>query len=252
MLPNESTPAPRSQRTLRSPVEYRGVGLHSGKEIRVAVRPAEAGNGVSFIRTDIEGQPEVRAQGSNLKARQRRTCIQDGKAEVYTCEHLLASLYALGIDNAVVEIDGEEVPGMDGAAADFLQGLKKAGSVELKAPRPMFSVQAPIYVREGNASIVALPGSGKLTVEYHLEYGAKSSAIKPTRQVVGFELSSESFEREIASARTFVFEHEVEALRAAASARALTRRILWSSVPVARVTTRCALRMNWRGTRSST
>jgi UDP-3-O-[3-hydroxymyristoyl] N-acetylglucosamine deacetylase/3-hydroxyacyl-[acyl-carrier-protein] dehydratase len=215
VLPNEAPPALRSQRTLRAPVEYRGVGLHSGKEIKVAVRPAEAGNGVSFIRVDIEGQPEVRAQGSNLKARQRRTCIQDGRAEVYTCEHLLASLYALGVDNAVVEIDGEEVPGMDGAAAEFLQGLKQAGTVELKAPRPLFSVKEPIYVREGGASIVALPGSGKLTVEYHLDYGGKNGSSVPTRQIVGFELNSEAFEREIASARTFVFEHEVEALRAA-------------------------------------
>ena len=215
VLPNEAPPALRSQRTLRAPVEYRGVGLHSGKEIKVAVRPAEAGNGVSFIRVDIEGQPEVRAQGSNLKARQRRTCIQDGRAEVYTCEHLLASLYALGVDNAVVEIDGEEVPGMDGAAAEFLQGLKQAGTVELKAPRPLFSVKEPIYVREGGASIVALPGSGKLTVEYHLDYGGKNGSSVPTRQIVGFELNSDAFEREIAPARTFVFEHEVEALRAA-------------------------------------
>jgi UDP-3-O-[3-hydroxymyristoyl] N-acetylglucosamine deacetylase/3-hydroxyacyl-[acyl-carrier-protein] dehydratase len=215
VLPNETIPARRPQRTLRSAVEYRGVGLHSGKETRVQVRPAEAGTGVTFIRTDIDGQPEVRARGTNMKARQRRTCIQDGRAEVYTCEHLLASLYALGIDNAVIEIDGEEVPGLDGSASEFLQGLKQSGAVELKAPRPLYSVQHPIYVRDGNASIVALPGSGKLTVEYHLDYPARNGSAKATRQIVGFELSSEAFERDIAPARTFVFEHEVEGLRAA-------------------------------------
>src|SRR5262245_58110270 len=126
----------RNQRTLKNPVEYRGIGLHSGKEIKVRVRPAEAGNGVTFVRTDLDDQPEVRAHGTNMKARQRRTCIQDGKAEVYTCEHLLASLYALGIDNAVVEIDGEEVPGLDGAASEFLQGLKQVGAVDLRSGPP--------------------------------------------------------------------------------------------------------------------
>ena len=100
----------RMERTVKGPVEYTGVGLHSGKEIHVTVRPAEAGTGVSFVRTDLENQPVVRAHGANMKARQRRTCIQDGRAEVYTCEHLLAAFYALGIDNAIVEIDGEEVP----------------------------------------------------------------------------------------------------------------------------------------------
>jgi UDP-3-O-[3-hydroxymyristoyl] N-acetylglucosamine deacetylase/3-hydroxyacyl-[acyl-carrier-protein] dehydratase len=205
----------RPQRTLKNAVEYCGMGLHSGKETRVRIRPAEAGSGVTFVRTDIDEHPAVRAHGPNMKARQRRTCIQDGKAEVYTCEHLLASLYAMGIDNAIVEIDGEEVPGMDGSATEFLRGLKDTGVTELRAQRASYAVKQPIYVREGNASIVALPGSGKLTVEYHLDYPAKNGSVKATRQIVGFELDSDTFERDIAPARTFVFEHEVEALQAA-------------------------------------
>jgi len=227
----EPTPAPsRMQRTLKDPVQYKGVGLHSGKEINITVRPAEAGNGVTFVRTDLESQPVVRAHGANMKARQRRTCIQDGRAEVYTCEHLLAALYALDIDNAVVEIDGEEVPGLDGAAGEFFRGLRECGVVESRTPRPLYAVKQPIYVRDGAASIVALPGTGKLTIEYHLDYpahlgeegdGSKGSAngngLAPSakQQIVGFEMSPDNFEREIASARTFVFEHEVEALRAA-------------------------------------
>ncbi|MBZ0153390.1 MAG: 3-hydroxyacyl-ACP dehydratase FabZ [Planctomycetes bacterium] len=220
----------RMQRTLKNPVEYRGVGLHSGKEIRIVVRPAEAGTGVSFVRTDIDDHPVVRAQGSNMKARQRRTCIQDGRAEVYTCEHLLAALYALGIDNAIVEIDGEEVPGLDGAAGEFLRGLREAGAVETRAPRAIYQVKQPIYVREGAASLVALPGTGKLTIEYHLDYPAQKNgaagapggadqagngSVPAHKQIVGFELTADNFEREIAPARTFVFAHEVEALRAA-------------------------------------
>lgn len=205
----------RPQRTLKNPVEYRGVGLHSGKEARVTLEPAEAGNGVTFVRVDLEEEPEVRANGAYMKSRERRTCLQNGRAEVYTCEHLLASLYALGIDNAVVKIDCEEVPGMDGSAADFVAGLKGAGIVELRAQRQTYQVKEPIYVREGNASLVALPGNGGLTIEYHLDYPANNGQPEPTRQTVGFHLSPETFEREIAPARTFVFEHEVEALRAA-------------------------------------
>lgn len=210
----------RMQRTVKGPVEYTGVGLHSGKEIRITVRPADAGTGISFVRTDLENQPVVRAHGANMKARQRRTCIQDGRAEVYTCEHLLAAFYALGIDNAVVEIDGEEVPGLDGSAVQFFEGLRSTGAVESRTPRPLYSVKQPIYVRDGSASIVALPGTGKLTIEYHLDYPAHSesgasSNVPGAKQIVAFEMSSENFERDIAPARTFVFQHEVEALRAA-------------------------------------
>ncbi len=216
------TPVARMQRTLKSPVEYRGIGLHSGKEIRIIVRPAEAGTGVSFVRTDIEEHPVVRAQGANMKARQRRTCIQDGRAEVYTCEHLLAAMYALGIDNALVEIDGEEVPGLDGSSLEFFRALRDSGIVETRSPRQVYSVKHPIYVREGAASIVALPGTGKLTIEYHLDYSPKSGSSPGAKQLVAFELSAENFERDIAPARTFVFEHEVEALRAAGLGKGAT------------------------------
>ncbi|MEY3161133.1 MAG: UDP-3-O-[3-hydroxymyristoyl] N-acetylglucosamine deacetylase [Planctomycetota bacterium] len=213
MAATPDKPVERHQRTIKSAVEFRGKGLHSGKEVRVTIRQAEAGNGIVFVRTDLEDHPEVRAHGSNLKARERRTCLQDGKAEVHTCEHLLAAMYALGIDNARVEIDGEEVPGMDGAATEFVQGLREGGILEQKVLRQRFAVKQPIFVREGNASIVALPGNGRLTGEYHLHYPGRSG--DATRQVFGFDLSGDAFEREIAPARTFVFEHEVEALKAA-------------------------------------
>jgi UDP-3-O-[3-hydroxymyristoyl] N-acetylglucosamine deacetylase/3-hydroxyacyl-[acyl-carrier-protein] dehydratase len=169
----------------------------------------------------------VRAHGANMKARQRRTCIQDGRAEVYTCEHLLAALYALGIDNAMVEIDGEEVPGLDGAASEFFRGLRDSGVVEMRATRQIYAVKQPIYVREGSASLVALPGSGRLTIEYHLDYPAQkknesNGSLPGAKQIVGFEMTADNFEREIAPARTFVFSHEVEALRAAGLGKGAT------------------------------
>jgi UDP-3-O-[3-hydroxymyristoyl] N-acetylglucosamine deacetylase/3-hydroxyacyl-[acyl-carrier-protein] dehydratase len=204
----------RTQRTLKTEVDLSGVGLHSGKTTRVVLKPADAGSGISFVRTDLDGEPEVRAVAANLKARERRSCLQNGAAEVYTVEHLLAALWALGIDNVEIHIDGEEVPGMDGSAREFVQSIRGAGAVEQKAPRKSYSVKEPIFVREGNATIVALPGSGALSLEYHLDYTAPGGQ-QPTRQTVAFAWNADAFERDIAQARTFVFEHEVEALVAA-------------------------------------
>lgn len=204
----------RLQRTLKNQVELSGVGLHSGKASRLVVKPAEAGAGISFVRVDLEGEPEVRVAAPNLKARERRSGLQNGVAEVYTVEHLLAALWALGIDNAEIHIDGEEVPGMDGSAREFVQSLRGAGVVEQKAPRKTYAVKDPIYVREGNSTIVALPGNGRLSLEYHFDHLAPGAKL-PTRQTVMFELDADAFEKEIAQARTFVFEHEVEKLVAA-------------------------------------
>ncbi len=199
-------------------MEFRGVGLHSGEETRVRVLPADAGVGVTFVRKDLSEEPEVRASAANLKPRERRSCLKNGAAEVYTCEHLLAALWALSVDNALVEIDGEELPGMDGSAREFTERLREVGVTELKATRPRYAVAEPIYVREGDASLVALPGEGALSVDYHLDYPQNASGNGSglrTRQTVSVRLSADSFASDIAMARTFVFEHEVEALRAA-------------------------------------
>jgi UDP-3-O-[3-hydroxymyristoyl] N-acetylglucosamine deacetylase/3-hydroxyacyl-[acyl-carrier-protein] dehydratase len=194
------------QRTLKAPVECRGIGLHSGKEIKIVVRPAEAGTGVSFVRIDLDDHPVVRAMGANMKAR----------------AHLLAAMYALGVDNALVEIDGEEVPGLDGSSLEFFRALRESGTVETRSPRVVYAVKHPIYVRDGAASIVALPGTGKLTIEYHLDYASKNGSVPAAKQLVAFELSPDNFERDIAPARTFVFAHEVESLRAAGLGKGAT------------------------------
>lgn len=196
-------------------MEFRGAGLHSGKETRVVLEPAEAGNGVTFVRTDLEDAPEIPALGTYLRPRERRTCLQNGRAEVYTVEHLLATLWAMRVDNVVIRIDGEEVPGLDGSAREFVAAIKAVGTVELREPRQTYAVTAPIYVREGNASLVALPGSGGVSVDYHLDYPQPGAQGEPTRQTVSLQITPETFEREIAPARTFVFANEVEALRAA-------------------------------------
>ena len=203
-----------AQKSLKQAVEFRGVGLHSGKETAVEIRPADAGHGITFIRSDLDGQPEVSASGAYLKPRERRTCLKNGPAEVYTVEHLLAAMWAMDIDNAEVLIDGEEVPGLDGSALQFVESIQAAGLREQRSPRRVYEVREPIYVREGNASLVALPGSGGLSIDYHLDYPTSNGA-DPTRQTVSVRLTPESFAEDIAPARTFVFEHEVDALVAA-------------------------------------
>jgi UDP-3-O-[3-hydroxymyristoyl] N-acetylglucosamine deacetylase/3-hydroxyacyl-[acyl-carrier-protein] dehydratase len=203
------------QRTLKAPIEFAGVGLHSGAATRMRLLPAEDGNGITFVRKDLDGEPEVSADAANLRPRERRSCLKNGVAEVHTVEHLLAALYALRVDNVVVEIDGEEVPGMDGSANEFVAAIRAVGTVEQKTPRQVYQVTEPIYVREGNASLVALPGGGGLSVDYHLDYPTTAGNGDATRQTVSLRVSADAFEREIAPARTFVFEHEVDALRAA-------------------------------------
>lgn len=181
----------------------------------MVLKPAPEGNGVTFIRTDIEGEPEVRVQPSNLKTRERRTCLHSGRAEVFTVEHLLAALAAEQIDNVEVQIDGEEPPGMDGSALEFIRSLRETGTTEQKAPRNTYSIKEPIYLRENGAALLALPGEGALSVDYNLDFPGGVGMLSESRQTVGYKLDSDSFEREIAQARTFVFEHEVEHLQQA-------------------------------------
>jgi len=204
----------RQQTTLKAPLEFRGVGLHTGVETLLRVHPAAVGSGIRFVRTDLEGEPEVRACGANLKPRERRTCLKNGPSEIFTTEHLLAALWAMSVDNATIEIDGEEVPGLDGSAREFAESIGEVGTIELKSTRKRYRVQEPIYVREGNASLVALPGEGALSVDYHLDY-PRQNGQTPTRQTVSLSVTRDTFESDIAPARTFVFEHEVEALQAA-------------------------------------
>ena len=205
----------RQQRTLKRPITIDGVGLHTGKRASASLHPAEPGNGVSFVRTDLEGDPEVPAAGSYLKTRERRTCLIHGGAEVFTVEHLLASLLAMQVDNVQVRIDGEEVPGMDGSAAEFVAKIREAEFVDQRAPRKTWSLREPVYLSEGDATLVAVPGQGGLSVDYNLDFPEGVGDLSRTRQTVSFRLGADSFATEIATARTFVFEHEVEPLIAA-------------------------------------
>ncbi len=202
------------QATLGKPVELQGVGLHSGQTTRLRISPAPADHGVVFVRTDLGPEARVPATLAYKADRPRRTAIRNGDAEVHTVEHLMAPLVALAIDNALVEIDGIELPGLDGSGLDYLTALEGGGRVELDAPARVLKLPRVVAVSSPHASAVALPAD-HFGVSYTLKY---SSPHVPVQFYSGL-ITAETFKREIAGARTFCLRQEVEALQAAGLGR---------------------------------
>lgn len=210
----------RLQRTLRTAVEFSGVALHSGETIHVRVLPAPQGTGVEFLRTDLSDAPPVPAHITYRSPKDRRTRLQRGTTAVDTVEHLLAACSGLGIDNLSVEISGQEMPGMDGSAADFVQHFKRAGIVEQRTPVKYFRLDRPIFVREGNASLVALPNERPTLT---LQYVATFDDAQEQNGSLQVDVTPDSFERELAGARTFCLASEMKALLAAGLGKGATR-----------------------------
>src|SRR5579862_8661622 len=144
-------------RTIARRSALSGIGLHSGKEVHVALCPAAAGYGIKFVRTDLGGSPEVAVQDVDEKAPPFRSVIRRGSAEIHTVEHLLAAFAGLGITDCRVEIDGAEVPGMDGSSQDFIAAIKAAGMTELAGTTPAIVIDKEIVIGDGIARILASP-----------------------------------------------------------------------------------------------
>ncbi|MBI4314241.1 MAG: UDP-3-O-acyl-N-acetylglucosamine deacetylase, partial [Candidatus Omnitrophica bacterium] len=150
----------QTQRTIRKDAAVEGVGLHTGQLVRIRFRPAEPNSGIRFVRTDAQGKPEIPVTPATLldsSKHLRRTSVGNGVAEVHTIEHLMATCYGLGITNLAVEITGEEVPGLDGSAFPFLETLKYAGIVDQTAVRHPLIIKEPVWVGEGDATLLVLP-----------------------------------------------------------------------------------------------
>ena len=210
----------RRQHTLRTAVEFTGVALHSGEEIQCRALPAPPGTGVEFVRLDLPDAPPVPAKISYRAARERRTRLQRGAAQVDTVEHLLAACSGLGLDNLTVELSGQELPGMDGSAAPFVDLFQRAGLVEQRKEARVFQLDQPLFVREGESSLVALPlDEPRLRLQYVASFD-EPGVSAGTFQV---DLSPESFQEQISSARTFCLASEVEALQAAGLGKGATR-----------------------------
>ncbi len=204
------------QKTTIAPAIIAGVGVHTGDRVRLAVRPAPVGTGIVFVRTDIKDRDNrIPVSGEAVVDARLNTMIENAAGvRLSTIEHLMAAFSALGVTNAVVEVDGPELPILDGSALQFVQLLDRAGFRRQEAPVRYIEILEPIRVQEGDKTAALLPCD---RYEMRFEIDFDTSVIG--NQVVDFVVDEETFRTDIMAARTFGFAHEVEALRAAGLAR---------------------------------
>ncbi len=195
------------QKTLAQPLSFSGIGLHSGRRVEVTLYPASANQGVSFVRADLPGRPQIRAHYSRVVDTTRATSLGENGTTLGTVEHLLAALGGLGVDNARVEVRGPEVPIMDGSAAPFSRLIAEAGLRSLAWPRSYLMVRETVELRQGEKWMRVRPGVPRITYTIDFEH----PLIRRQRYTV--PLRSESFMNEIAPARTFGFLKEVRFLQ---------------------------------------
>lgn len=205
-----------SQTTLAGPAGCRGVGLHSGAAIEMTLRPAATGSGVHLLRTDVPaGTGEIKAELSQVVDDRLSTMLGNRHGvSVSTVEHLMAALAGCGVDNVVVEVDGPEIPVMDGSAAPFVRLIQKAGIVAQDAPRRAIKVLKPIMVGDGT-SMIGLAPAEALSIEFSIDFEAPAIG----HQALSVDMVNGTFTDCIAAARTFGFAEEVDRLRAAGLAR---------------------------------
>ena len=188
------------QRTLEQPVTTRGVGLHSGAQVSLTLRPAPADHGIVFHRVDLSGSPGIPATAAHVVDTALATTLGIGETRVGTVEHLLAALTGLGIDNVRVEVDGPEVPILDGSSGPFLYLVRSAGIRILEEPKSFVVIKRPVVLRDGDRE-ASLSPCDRLRIDCAIDF------------------SGSAFSRELARARTFGFLKDVEQLREAGLAR---------------------------------
>ncbi len=200
------------QRTIAKTKTIEGRGLFTGDAVAMRVKPAPAGTGVVFVRTDTDEPVRIPALISELDERPRRTVLQNGTAAIETVEHFLAAVHGLDIDNLEVELNGRELPSTDGSCDLFTSALLEAGPIEQDQPKEPLVITEPVVVAEGGAMLYALPDrADQLNIIYDLDYHDVPAI---GRQLRRFQLTPENFCKEISSARTFSTVHEARQLQA--------------------------------------
>jgi len=197
----------KNQRTIQKPAELEGVGLFSGSAGKVRVQPAPANAGITFIRTDLPNRPRLPVTPDTVSSKFRRSAVLGENAEIETIEHLMSACGGLEIDNLEVEVSAPELPNTDGSSRPWVELLRGAGIVDLPDPKRVHVVREPIAVSDNEASIVALPGDGGLTVSYTLNYPNTPIG----QQHFTLEMSDENYVKMISPARTFCLQSEAEA-----------------------------------------
>jgi UDP-3-O-[3-hydroxymyristoyl] N-acetylglucosamine deacetylase len=203
-----------AQRTLKSLTKAVGVGLHSGQRVELTLRPAAADTGIVFRRVDLPEPVEIAVHAEAVTDTRLASTISHGGVKVHTIEHLMSAAAGLGLDNLYVDITAEEVPILDGSSASFVYLLQSAGIVMQKAPKRFIRVTKPVEVREGEGPSLKWarldPFHGyKLAFEIEFDH----PVVNATGQRVEFDISSGTYAREIARARTFGFTRDLEMMR---------------------------------------
>ncbi|KPF84985.1 UDP-3-O-[3-hydroxymyristoyl] N-acetylglucosamine deacetylase [Brevundimonas sp. AAP58] len=204
------------ERTLIAPAICAGVGVHTGQRVRLAIRSAPSGTGIVFVRTDVSDRDNrIPVAGDAVVDARLNTMIQnEAGVQLSTIEHLMAAFCALGVSNAIVEVDGPELPILDGSALPFVQLLDRAGFRRQEAPVRYIEILEPVHVTDGDKHAALLPCD-----RYEMRFEIDFDNAVVGNQVIDFVVDEQTFREEIMSARTFGFAHEVEALRLAGLAR---------------------------------
>jgi UDP-3-O-[3-hydroxymyristoyl] N-acetylglucosamine deacetylase len=196
------------QRTISNTTKVTGIGIHSGKRVSMKLIPADNDTGIRFIRVDLPGRPEIIAHAENVGATENNTTLGAGRESVHTVEHLLSAFYGLGVNNVVVEIDGPEVPIMDGSSASFVFLLKEVGIRNLSSSKKVLVIKEPVEIKFQDKWARIEP-SESLIVESTIVFA--HPVIKT--QNFTFKFSCEDYIKEISRARTFGFIKDIDAFK---------------------------------------
>ena len=196
------------QHTIAKEVSYSGIGLHSGKDVLMTLKPAAENTGITFIRTDLPGKPEIKALAENVSSTVKATTLSANGAEVFTVEHLMGALSMMAIDNIRIEMSSPEPPVTDGSAKVFCELIEQAGIAEQAAERHVYAVDKAFSVYDGDRYIVVLPYDG-----YRISFTSINKHPMLGTQYMDILLDKESFKKVIMAARTVAFTYELDMLR---------------------------------------
>ena len=196
------------QKTIQNEVSLTGVGLHTGKEVKMTFKPAPVNNGFTFVRVDLEGHPIIEADANYVVNTQRGTNLEKKGVKIQTSEHVLAAFIGCDVDNVIIELDASEPPIMDGSSKFFVEAIEKAGIVDQEAERKIYVVKEVIsYTDEATGSEILVMPSDDYQVTAMVDFGTK---VLGTQNATMKNIAD--FKSEIANSRTFSFLHELEAL----------------------------------------
>jgi UDP-3-O-[3-hydroxymyristoyl] N-acetylglucosamine deacetylase len=194
------------EQTIRSEIEFRGIGLHSGAEVSMRLVPAPAGSGIVFRRTDLDNF-EIPANGRNVAKVSYATSLMRGSVLISTTEHLLSALIGFGVDNVIVEVDNLELPILDGSALPYIEAFQRVGLKQQRRKREYIRILKEVEVREGSKFIGVYPGSG-YCIDYTIDFPAPIGV-----ETLRCDLESGDYAKLIAPARTFGFREDEAKLR---------------------------------------